>query len=393
MNSRLLSSTRILLEKDFSSQRAQLFSYYVQHRAIYRLALKAYELMPLRPLFHALFLVRALLLSMKLPEIKASGIHLIYETAIEEAALNVFRSKIGGSCPEPEPMVSRLRWKSPTLGKRAPIFRVLRVLSKVGRRHGVLAPYRLSELLVGAAILNNPRSRAHLILSSAASPLTLALWASHPHARFTYVEHGFPFGGIRHRIPFQDVVLWGPRSLEAYQLKENASVYFGGVPMEATRQFSLQAPYRVGILAPKSVKADALVTLARDLKTRGDVRSILVKDHPNGISLRSSPELRKLGVRFFSGRTIGEFLERVDVALGGNSSSHLEALKQGVPSFFLQGLDHVQDDHCGFVRCGLVQKIDTREPWEPLLTRYQSVHWRELFRTFDDSNLSEFPLG
>ena len=86
------------------------------------------------------------------------------------------------------------------------------------------------------------------------------------------------------------------------------------------------------------------------------------------------------------GRPIEEDLESCDLVVAGNSNSHLQILKYGVPSVYLSGLDRVTEDLYGFVEGGILYELSNPEDLDlKNLSNFYGQEWKETFSKFDGS--------
>jgi hypothetical protein len=87
-----------------------------------------------------------------------------------------------------------------------------------------------------------------------------------------------------------------------------------------------------------------------------------------------------------------EDAKNLDVVFGGNSSVLVEAVTAGLPSAYLDDLDHGCPDLHGFVAGGLIYRGEVDPDLNEMLRFYQRPGWQETLRRFanidaDDSTV------
>lgn len=80
-------------------------------------------------------------------------------------------------------------------------------------------------------------------------------------------------------------------------------------------------------------------------------------------------------------------LKGLDVVFGGNSSVLIEAVTAGVPSVYIDHLDHGSADLHGFVASGLIYRGDVDPALNDILRFYQRPEWHNTLRSF--ANIDE----
>ena len=74
--------------------------------------------------------------------------------------------------------------------------------------------------------------------------------------------------------------------------------------------------------------------------------------------------------------------KNLDVVFGGNSSVLVEAVTAGLPSAYLDDLDHGSPDLHGFVAGGLIYRSEVDPDLNEMLRFYQRPGWPETLRRF-----------
>jgi hypothetical protein len=82
-------------------------------------------------------------------------------------------------------------------------------------------------------------------------------------------------------------------------------------------------------------------------------------------------------------RSIEEDCDACDLVACGSSSAHLSALKLGVPTVYVAGLDEVEDDYYRFVALGAVPRLEMHGDARAIATFYEDPDWPTRFARFD----------
>jgi hypothetical protein len=72
---------------------------------------------------------------------------------------------------------------------------------------------------------------------------------------------------------------------------------------------------------------------------------------------------------------------------GGNSSVLIESVTSGIPSAYVDALDHGSPDLHRFVAAGLICRSDVDPDLDAILGFYQKPRWTETLKTF--ANIDE----
>ena len=154
------------------------------------------------------------------------------------------------------------------------------------------------------------------------------------------------------------------------------------VPM---RPDLLPQKINVGIFLCKDVNEQRLKTLVDTLLANDRVARILIRPHPKNLwrnidSWIASHEDTRLCQSHDS--TIRDDLKGLNVVFGGNSSVLVDAVTAGIPSAYVDDLDHGSPDLHRFVTTGLIYRSEVDPDFDELRRFYQRPGWHETLKTF-----------
>ncbi|HEU4433196.1 MAG TPA: hypothetical protein VFR51_07345, partial [Pyrinomonadaceae bacterium] len=156
------------------------------------------------------------------------------------------------------------------------------------------------------------------------------------------------------------------------------------------RTGSLPPQIRVGIFLCKDVNEVRLQMLVENLLLNDRVVRILIRPHPKNLWrsmdewIASHADERLAGS---CGSTLRDDLRELHLVFGGNSSVLIEAVTAGVPSAYVDGLDHGPADIHGFVAAGLVYRSSIDPGLDEMVSFYERPDWSQTLRKF--ANIDE----
>src|SRR5215218_1837959 len=154
------------------------------------------------------------------------------------------------------------------------------------------------------------------------------------------------------------------------------------VPMRAG---SLPSRINVGVFLCKDVNELRLKTLVENLLANDRVSRVLIRSHPKNLwvhidSWIASREDARLCRS--CGPTSLDDMQDLHVVFGGNSSVLIDAVTAGVPSGYVDDLDHGSSDLHGFVVAGLIYRSKIDPDLDQMLHFYQRPGWDKTLRRF-----------
>ncbi len=159
------------------------------------------------------------------------------------------------------------------------------------------------------------------------------------------------------------------------------------VPMRAG---VLPAKINVGIFLCKDVNERRLKPLVENLLANDRVARILIRPHPKNLWrnmqtwIASHDDLRLCQS---CKPNVCDDLKGLDLVFGGNSSVLIDSITAGIPSAYVDGLDHSSPDLHRFVAAGLIYQSEVNPDLEEVRRFYQQPGWCQILRTF--ANIDE----
>ncbi|MFT3770375.1 MAG: hypothetical protein QM820_33525 [Minicystis sp.] len=278
--------------------------------------------------------------------------------------------------------------------------RAYRIVRRINRREGFLVACRLAStlgyFLRFARMLPAAGARAVLV-SSDSNPYAMGIRAAakrHGMAAL-YVTHGhIPDGPPR--LDFDLSILDGPAVLEVY---EESGPVAGAVVFKGAE--GRYAPMRTAGLRKERIALGVFLSLITDwprlarllAEIHRDLRParLILRFHPNEL-VRPRNALALLGDLpgievSYGERVLLDDAARCDLVIAANSSCHLTALKSGVPTVHLHGLDAVPHDFYRFLRHRMVFACERVVDIDParIAAFYEDPDWARRFAFFDAS--------
>jgi hypothetical protein len=151
------------------------------------------------------------------------------------------------------------------------------------------------------------------------------------------------------------------------------------------RAAPLPAKINAGIFLCKDVNEQRLKALVNNLLANERVSHVVIRPHPKNLWVQIDSWIGSYeDGRLYKSRP-GAALEDVkalDVVFGGNSSVLIDAVTTGVPSAYVDQLDHGSADLHGFVAAGLIYHSEVDPDFDELLRFYQQPEWEQKLRSF-----------
>lgn len=114
----------------------------------------------------------------------------------------------------------------------------------------------------------------------------------------------------------------------------------------------------VGLCLGRYPEYKRLAPIVEALAKVLEVQKLVIRPHP-ACQLNLSPLLASNKVSLQpEGQSLKSFAEGVDLALVPNSGVALELLHDGIPTFYMKGMDDLPDDYYGFVRGKILPQFD-----------------------------------
>lgn len=217
-------------------------------------------------------------------------------------------------------------------------------------------------------------------------------------------SHNVPVVYISHAVVTQRIgtpplqadlaILYGPAAVEAFRFHGPVrcrSFAYKGIEGESTLMkvpCPLLKDTTVGIFLTGLTDVDVLDHLIDCLSRSSLVSRIILRPHPAEVA---SPNMHNYPstyakVELSIGGVSRSASQRCDFVIAGDSSVHLEVLKTGVPSLYLDNLDDIPRDSYGLLKFRIMYEIENFDSidWESVKSFFDSS-WEERYRRFDSS--------
>jgi len=152
----------------------------------------------------------------------------------------------------------------------------------------------------------------------------------------------------------------------------------------------LPTQINVGIFLCKDVNEVRLKTLVKNLLSNDRVVRVLIRPHPKNLWRNMDDWIQSYGdqrVARSSGSAVHDDIRGLHLVFGGNSSVLIEAVTAGVPSAYVDDLDHGPADIHGFVAAGLVYRSSHDPNLDEMVRFYERADWSQTLRRF--ANIEE----
>lgn len=202
------------------------------------------------------------------------------------------------------------------------------------------------------------------------------------------ITHGMPVRPVA-RLKYDLAVVHCEAASQTY-LDEGCRidrVLIQGRKQDHVRMRSVPFPSKLkaGIFLCKDVNEQCLKALVNNLLANERVSHVVIRPHPKNLWVQMDSWINSYEDGRLSKSLTGTALEdatELDVVFGGNSSVLIDAVTAGVPSAYVDQLDHGSPDLHGFVAAGLIYHSNTDPDLDELLRFYQQSGWEQKLRSF-----------
>ena len=207
------------------------------------------------------------------------------------------------------------------------------------------------------------------------------------------ISHGMPVRPVA-RLKYDLAVVHSEAARETYLDEgckiDRALIHGRRQDYVAMRADPLPRKINVGIFLCKDVNERRLNALVENLLAKDRVASILVRSHPKNLWRNVDAWVASHGdarLRQSCKPAVRDDLEGLDIVFGGNSSVLIDSVTAGIPSAYVDELDHGSRDLHRFVAAGLVYRSDVDPNLDEIWRFYQRSGWTQTLRTF--ANIDE----
>lgn len=202
---------------------------------------------------------------------------------------------------------------------------------------------------------HNPISQALLILSKVYNVKTC------------YIQHA-PVSSYFPPLDYDLSILNDRRSLQHYKkvalvrkIKNSGQVKFlSPFDKKYNKIKSIKNPVVVGLCLSFILKLKSIENLIKDLEDLDEVSSVLIRRHPRcNANLKTLEKYSKVNIRA-QNEDLSNYLKDIDVLLVPTSGVAIEALHQGIPTFFVDGIDNQPYDYYGFIGDKILHELNLK---------------------------------
>ena len=151
------------------------------------------------------------------------------------------------------------------------------------------------------------------------------------------------------------------------------------------RATGLASQISAGVFLCKDVNEQRLKVLVANLLANDRVSRVVIRPHPKNLWTQMDAWIASHhDGRLCKSREASalEEVKGVDVVFGGNSSVLIDAVTAGVPSAYVDHLDHGTPDLHRFVAAGLIYRTDVDPNLDELVGFYRQSGWEQRLRRF-----------
>jgi hypothetical protein len=231
---------------------------------------------------------------------------------------------------------------------------------------------------------------AGLLVSSESNPEALGAAAA-------FARHSLPVVFINHgflpdnppKLDFSLAILDSPALAKVYTAKESLHFVFKGIEGSGSelKKIAEDRPIRVGVFSSLTVDWIALKRWLLALEKIPWISEVYLRKHPNPF-VRNRNALSLLGLKKTVIAPIGSSLyadsKLCDFVIAGNSSVHLNILKCGTPTVFVDEIDTVPREFYSFQRNGIIPEYKNPEDLQvECLNKFYNMDWKQKFAPYD----------
>lgn len=277
--------------------------------------------------------------------------------------------------------------------------RVFPYLSRLARSYGFMPSARIASGLAyyirfSQLFAQHPKLSAAIVASNySPEALGLAAAAHSMNRNLIYVNHApVPANGATVPPVLADcAVFYGDAIRKTYENASrcNADVALIGQPgtirpMEWSKEIR-----KVGIFLTALTSADAVEKLVSKIKDSNPDVQILIRNHPVALLKSDFSDLaaKHKNVEITIGTLLDDEIEACDLIICGNSGVAMNVLRGGRPVAYIDSLDRLNHDYCGFIQDRLVCEVKnwSSDLYPMLKAFYTGPAWRNVMQSYDAS--------
>ena len=291
---------------------------------------------------------------------------------------------------------SRIKFRdavSLTIKNRESIRRVYRIARRMHLRFEAFKAMRVIELLGYYTRYSELFRRGNFDLaltSNHSNPhgIAFALAAQKFNVPVMLISHGMPIRPVA-RLEYALAVVHCEAASQTYLEEgcviERVLVHGRKHGHVAMRTDPLPLEINAGIFLCKDVNESRLKTLVEHLLANERVARIVIRPHPKNLWRGIDEWINENNdgrLSLTRGSDLRDDLRDLQLVFGGNSSVLIDAVTAGIPSAYVDDLDHGSSDLHGFVAAGLVYHCDVDPNLDEIVRFYKRADWGQTLRRF-----------
>lgn len=281
--------------------------------------------------------------------------------------------------------------------------RVFPYLSRLARSYGFMPSARIASGLAyyirfSQLFAQHPKLSAAIVASNySPEALGLAAAAHSMGRKVIYVNHA-PVPANGPMVPpvlANCAVLYGDAIRKTYESASrcNADVALIGQP-GTTRPMEWRDEIRkVGIFLTALTCAKAVEKLVSAINDSNPDVQLLIRNHPVALLKSDFSDLaaKHKNVEITIGTPLDDEIEACDLIFCGNSGVAMNILRGGRPVAYIDSLDRLNHDYCGFIQDRLVCEVKnwSNDLYPMLKAFYTGPAWRNVMQSYDASYNSD----
>lgn len=277
--------------------------------------------------------------------------------------------------------------------------RLFRFLARLARAYEFMPAARIASGLAyymrfSQLLKQHPQLGAAFVASNySPEALGLAAAAHSLDRKVIYINHApVPANGATVPPVLSDcAVFYGETMRRTYETGSrcNAEVALIGQPGTTHAMQWCDEVERIGIFLTALTSAKAVEKLVLAIRDSHPDIEILIRNHPVALLKSNFSDLvaSHKNVRVTIGNPLDEEIQACDIIFCGNSGVAMNVMRCGRPVAYIDALDQLNHDYCGFVQNGLVCEVKnwSSDLFPMLKAFYTGPAWRNVMQSYDAS--------
>ena len=267
-------------------------------------------------------------------------------------------------------------------------FRFVKICLKLSNKNSFLVTARQIEFLTLYVFFKHLFQKSvfkEVYISSESNPEIISAALACTEARINYTNHGYLNKDLG--LFFHDKLVLDSRPLKAriqpHLFKKNVEIEIIKKTQAAlfVREISTQ---NILILGSLVLDINSFFELIKDCRKNLIDSHITIRFHPNKIFAdRQFTDLcNKFKILIQPNTSLKEQLSQSTLVIAGETSAHLDALAQGVPSIYYR-LDRFPQDHYGFISSGLIPEVKSLYDLKNSVQKfYSNPEWLKVYKDY-----------